>query len=81
MGHQWWLHFAKDLRAQSKAVSELSEAQGLQVTGQSCHHPQQQLREMLCLDLYVRLLEMLEEHKRSEDFKVQLIDTWEPDNK
>lgn len=59
-GHQRWLHFAEDLGAETKAVGELPEAQGLQVTGQSRHHAQQQLRKMLCLDLYVGLLEMLE---------------------
>lgn len=27
------------------------------MTGQSCHHAQQQLRKMLCLDFYVGLLD------------------------
>lgn len=66
-GHQWWLHFAEDLGAKAKAVGELPEAQGLQVTRQSCHHAQQQLRKMLCLDLYVGLLDMLKIHKSSEN--------------
>ncbi len=39
-GHQWGLHFAKDLGAQTKAVGELPEAEGLQVTGESRHHAQ-----------------------------------------
>lgn len=56
-GHQRWLHFAEDLGAESKAVCELPETQGLQVTGQSCHHAQQQLRKVLSLDLYVGLLD------------------------
>lgn len=37
-------------------MSEFSKAQGLQVTRESRHHAQQQLRKMLCLDLYIRLL-------------------------
>lgn len=37
-------------------MGELSETQSLQVAGQSCHHAQQQLREMLSLDLNVGLL-------------------------
>lgn len=41
-------------------MGELPEAQGLQVTGQSRHHAQQQLRKMLRLYLYVGLLVMLE---------------------
>lgn len=60
-GHQRRLHFAEDLGAETKAVGELPEAQGLQVTGQSRHHAQQQLRKMLGLDLYVGLLEMFGE--------------------
>lgn len=57
-GHQRGLNFAEDLGAETKAVGELPEAQRLQVSGQSCHHAQQQLREVLRLDLYVGLLEM-----------------------
>lgn len=52
-------------------MGELPEAQSLQVTGQSCHHAQQELRKMLCLDLYVGLLDMMEQkQKSSEDLKV-----------
>lgn len=40
-------------------MGELCEAQDLQVTGQSCHHVQQQLRKMLCLDFYVGFLDGL----------------------
>lgn len=47
-------------------MGELPEAQGLQVAGKSCHHAQQQLRKMLCLDLYVGLLDKLE---NSEDLR------------
>lgn len=54
--HQRRLHFAEDLGAETEAVRELREPQRLQVTGQSRHHTQQQLREMLRLDLDVRLL-------------------------
>lgn len=68
-GNQRWLYFAEDLGAKAKAVGELPEAQGLQVTRQSCHHAQQQLRKMLCLDLYVGLLDMLEIHKSSENLR------------
>lgn len=75
-GHQRRLHFAEDLGAETKAVCELPEAQGLQVTRQSCHHPEQQLREVLCLDLDVRLLWMLERHKSYEDLKGQLMNIW-----
>jgi len=58
-GHQRGLHFAEDLGAEAKAVGELPEAQGLQVSGQSRHHAQQQLGKMLRLDLDVGLLGML----------------------
>lgn len=40
-------------------MGELCKAQDLQMTGQSCHHAQQQLGKMLCLDFYVGFLDGL----------------------
>lgn len=64
-GHQRWLHLAEDLGAEAEAVGEFCMAWCLKVTGQSRHHSQQQLREMLRLDFYVRLLKRLKEEKVS----------------
>ena len=56
-------------------MRELPETQGLQVTRQSRHHAQQQLRKMLRLDFDVRLLEKVRKTKKwGEEFKVQLFD-------
>lgn len=62
-------------------MGELPEAQGLQVTGQGRHHTQQQLRKMLCLDLYVGLLDMLEktEVKDLEAAIIGYMEGGEPD--
>lgn len=72
-GDQWRLHLAENLGAQTEAVGELAEAQGLQVTGQGCYHPQQQLREMLCLDFYVRLLKRCKGPKQNWVVELNII--------
>lgn len=40
-------------------MGELCQVQDLQMTGQSRHHAQQQLRKMLCLDFDVGFLDGL----------------------
>lgn len=47
-------------------MGEFAKAEGLEMTGQGCYHAQQQLRKVLCLDFYVRLLEVFRKTEMSE---------------